>query len=173
MTSLFSCTSLSRRQTPVDEDELGEPNAFDLTWRNYLLPSQFCSCMPSIFGNRQHGIRLEDDDDELFFGPEYYNQHYQGRAVRGYLDNPRDWEFDAMLRQDDFPQFVTRNPFGKTGRKKKKKQKKQLRKGGLEEDLFSDDIQDDAEYLGDEQIAHLAYHQHKVIIAKGRRRQIK
>ncbi|KAI8144376.1 hypothetical protein BJV82DRAFT_66710 [Fennellomyces sp. T-0311] len=142
-----NCFCLSKRQAPEEE-----PNAFDLTWRNYLLPS----CVPSIF-KRQQPIRLEDDDD-LFITPN------QGRAVRGYLDDPNDWEFDSMLVNQEFPEFVTRNPFGKT--KKKRKHKKHhhhhhhQRALPEDEEIFSEEIQD-AEFLGDDQIAHLAYERRK------------
>ncbi|KAI9499073.1 hypothetical protein BDB00DRAFT_783662 [Zychaea mexicana] len=174
-----NCLCLSSRRLQEQDQDLlipeDEPNAFDLTWRNYLLPS---SCIPNIF-KRQQPIRLGDDDDgnivdphdELFISPNYY----QGRAVRGYLDNPQDWEFDSVLHNDQqqFPEFVTRNPFGRKSSKKKRKHKKHqhhhhnyprvVREGvvdGDEEEIFSEDIQD-AEFLGDDQIAHLAYERSK------------
>lgn len=155
MTTFFSCTffCLPKRQ---DEDPM-EPNAFDLTWRNYLpSTSQLCPCIPLF----KQPIRLEDDDDPLFLGPEFHNNNHNRpynhqNAVRGYLNDPRDWEFDSMLPEEDpYDTFVTRNPFGKTKRKKKKQRKP--RPFVVEEPPeFSEE--EDAEFLGDDQIQHLAY----------------
>lgn len=151
----------------IIDDEL---HAFDLTWRNYLPSvSTFC-CF-----NR--GIRLEDTDDTVI-EPAYYNDHtlYRGEALQNYLDNSRDWEFDSVLGQnDELPQFVTRNPFGTASIKKKKSKSKKNKKKRerpvvMETDLEEGDTivgydiednqayyHDDAEFLGDDQIASLAY----------------
>lgn len=152
------------RQSFID-DEL---HAFDLTWRNYLpSASQFCCCL-----SNRGGIRLDDEDPLV--EPPYYNDHtlYRGEALQNYLDNPRDWEFESVLGQNDLPQFVTRNPFGTSSIKKKKskKQKKNKRERPvvMETDMEEGDIigydidhhQQDAEFLGDDQIANLAYNRH-------------
>ncbi|KAG2200341.1 hypothetical protein INT47_002255 [Mucor saturninus] len=152
------------RQSFLD-DEL---HAFDLTWRNYLpSASQFCCCL-SNRGN----IRLEDEDPLV--EPAYYNDHtlYRGEALQNYLENPRDWEFESVLGQNDLPQFVTRNPFGTSSLKKKKSKKskksKRERPVVMETDMEEGDIigyeidhhQQDAEFLGDDQIANLAYNRH-------------
>ena len=150
-----------------------ELHAFDLTWRNYIpSASQFCCC----FKNR--GIQLEDDDPLV--DPPYYNDQtlYRGEALQNYLDNPRDWEFESVLGQNDLPQFVTRNPFGTSSLKKKKSNKKKKnrreRSAVMETDVEEGDItgysigdqqheeyyNDDAEFLGDDQIANLAYNRH-------------
>lgn len=150
-----------------------ELHAFDLTWRNYIpSASQFCCC----FKNR--GIQLEDDDPLI--DPPYYNDQtlYRGEALQNYLDNPRDWEFESVLGQNDLPQFVTRNPFGTSSLKKKKSNKKKKnrreRSAVMETDAEEGDIagysigdqqqeeyyNDDAEFLGDDQIANLAYNRH-------------
>lgn len=154
-------------------EPLAEPNVFDLTWRNYLLPSQF---FPSCCGSsRRQPIRLEDDDDELFLGPDYY---------RDYLDT-RDWETDPYNdystdthrqqqqqhppppfllpphQQQAFADIVTRNPFGKSHvSKKKKKSKKNKHVRDVD---FLADQEEDAEFLGDEQIAHLAYNRYSKV----------
>lgn len=156
-----------------------ELHAFDLTWRNYLPSiSQFCCC----FDKR---IRLNDDDD-IIVEPAYYNDHtlYRGEALQNYLDNPRDWEFESVLLNggSNTPQFVTRNPFGtksiKSSGKKKSKNKSKKKKGerpvvmetDLEDDITGYDIQDnhiqDAEFLGDDQIANLAYNRHSSQVVK-------
>ncbi|CAO0803504.1 unnamed protein product [Mucor circinelloides] len=152
-----------------------ELHAFDLTWRNYIpSASQFCCCFKS------KGIQLEDDDPLI--DPPYYNDQtlYRGEALQNYLDNPRDWEFESVLGgQNDLPQFVTRNPFGTSSLKKKKSHKKKKnrreRSAVMETDAEEGDIagysigdqyhheeyyNDDAEFLGDDQIANLAYNRH-------------
>ncbi|KAI9007933.1 hypothetical protein CLU79DRAFT_533188 [Phycomyces nitens] len=158
------------------DDEL---NAFDLTWRNYL-PSmtQLCPCL-AIFPRR--GIQLDDyDDDAGNLGPQYYNDHsiYQGQTIQGYLRNSRDREFESVLEGggedgifsggDYMPSFVTRNPFGRS--KKKRSRRRKDRAHLIQEhdepavyEIFSED-QDrvDAESLGDDQIASLVF-QRKVI----------
>ncbi|KAI9321221.1 hypothetical protein BX666DRAFT_1874527 [Dichotomocladium elegans] len=147
MSSLTTCSiCLPKQQESVSSLPGEEPNVFDLTWRNYLLPSQLCSCLPF---KRQQPIRLEDDD-ELFLNPEYHGD---------YLDT-RGWDFDPVFAQEEqeneiLPGFVTRNPFGKAKKKKKKHRV-------VKDYLFSDDMQDaqDAEFLGDDQIAHLAYNRY-------------
>ncbi|KAI8075562.1 hypothetical protein BDF21DRAFT_423173 [Thamnidium elegans] len=154
------------RQQVSSDDEL---HAFDLTWRNYLPSvSQFCCCV-----QRAGVIRL-DDEDPLLIEPAYYNDHtlYRGEALQNYLDNPRDWEFESVLGQNDLPHFVTRNPFGtqsiKKKKKKSKKQKKREQPVVMETDMEEGDImgydvdnhQEDAEFLGDDQIANLAYNRH-------------
>lgn len=149
-------------------EPLAEPNVFDLTWRNYLLPSQL---FPNCCGiSRRQPIRLEEDDDELFLGPDYY---------RDYLDT-RDWEADPYNdystdthrqqhpppppfllpphQQQAFADIVTRNPFGKSHVSKKKKKNKK-NKPVRDVDLLGDH-EEDAEFLGDEQIAHLAYNRY-------------
>ncbi|KAI8078702.1 uncharacterized protein BX664DRAFT_37429 [Halteromyces radiatus] len=56
-----------------------EPNAFDLTWRNYLpSTSQFCLCLPSL-GRQRQGILLDENDNHLIDSPSYYNDFYQGK----------------------------------------------------------------------------------------------
>lgn len=153
MTSCLQCSCIgsARRQR---EHHHEEPNAFDLTWSNYILSTYFGSCTPKLFRKKQP-IRLEDDEDdeELFLGPDYYNEHCQGRAMHGYLDNVRDREFDSVLydQQDSVPHFVTRNPFGKAKKKKKKHRKRHdnILPGGV--------IPEDAEFLDDDQIANFAY----------------
>ncbi|KAI7866774.1 hypothetical protein BDF14DRAFT_1809877 [Spinellus fusiger] len=173
MTHIFSRTlfCLPKQQT------VNEPNAFDLTWRNYL-PSltQFCPCVP--FLSSQHSpIHLDPDDEPSSLDTHYYNDHtlYQGQAVRGYLDNAQDWEFDAVIDQDSMfagenvPPFVTRNPFGKSKRKRSKRRKgSSLLNSNKHQppavyEIFSED-QDraDAESLGDDQIASLIL-QHKSV----------
>lgn len=146
-----------------------EPHAFDLTWRNYLPSvSQFCCCF------QKQAIRLDDDDPLI--EPIYYNDHtlYRGEALQNYLNNPRDWEFESVLSQNDLPQFVTRNPFGtskKKTAKKKKRQQRQERPVVMETDLEDGDIHgydiqegiEDAEFLADDQIAHLAYNRHSKV----------
>ncbi|KAI8098296.1 uncharacterized protein B0P05DRAFT_521286 [Gilbertella persicaria] len=131
---------------------LNNNNAFDLTWRNYLPSlSEFnCCCL------RQKGIQLEDDP---IIEPVYYNDHslYRGESLESYLNNPRDWEFESVLGQSD---FLTRNPFI---RKKSHRKKHRERSAVMETDMEDGDIAgyelyDDAEFLGDDQIAHLAYH---------------
>ncbi|KAI9255193.1 hypothetical protein BDA99DRAFT_154979 [Phascolomyces articulosus] len=179
MTSSCCCNCFSsskRHQLSLEPEE--EPNAFDLTWRNYLLPSSSCCCIPNIFKRKHQPIRLGDDDDdmiddELFISPHQHfdrqniNNHnqYHGRAVRGYLDDPRDWEFDSMFTEGEFPAgVVTRNPFGRKNSKKKRKHKKhhpRVIQQQDDEEIFSEEIQD-AEFLGDDQIAHLAYERSKV-----------
>ncbi|KAL9545782.1 hypothetical protein MBANPS3_006983 [Mucor bainieri] len=152
-----------------------ELHAFDLTWRNYIpSASQFCCCFKS------RGIQLEDDDPLI--DPPYYNDQtlYRGEALQNYLDNPRDWEFESVLGgQNDLPQFVTRNPFGTSSLKKKKSHKKKKnrreRSAVMETDAEEGDVagysiadqhqheeyyNDDAEFLGDDQIANLAYNRH-------------
>ncbi|KAG0171453.1 hypothetical protein DFQ28_008412 [Apophysomyces sp. BC1034] len=151
----FMCPCLPRRQS--EEEEL---NAFDLTWRNYL-PSvaQFCLCIPSCF-LRQQPIRLEDDDDPLIDIPHYNNhQLYQGRAIQGYLSNPRDWEFESVLDQNEISgTFVTRNPFGKKKKRSKRSKRLLLEDENAAYEIFSEEQdQPDAEFLGDDQIANLAY----------------
>ena len=183
-----NCFSSSKRHNQLSLEPEEEPNAFDLTWRNYLLPTSSCCCIPNIFKRKQH-IRLDDDDDiiddELFISPhdqqppffDNNNNHnrYHGRAVRGYLDDPRDWEFDSMLAEGgEFPPagFVTRNPFGRKNSKKKRKHKKHNQHNNYprvipqnddDQEIFSEEIQD-AEFLGDDQIAYLAYERSKVNI---------
>lgn len=149
-----------------------ELHAFDLTWRNYLpSASQFCCCF-----NRNKGIRLEDDDPLI--EPPYYNDQtlYRGEALQNYLDSPRDWEFESVLGQNELPHFVTRNPFGTGANLKKKKKKKHSRREqpvvmetDMEEgDIAGYDIEDnhDAEFLGDDQIASLAYNRHSSQVEK-------
>ncbi|GAA5794801.1 hypothetical protein EDC94DRAFT_79906 [Helicostylum pulchrum] len=151
-------------QQVSSDDEL---HAFDLTWKNYLPSiSQFCCCV------RKAGVIRLDDEDPLI-EPAYYNDHtlYRGEALQNYLDNPRDWEFESVLGQNDLPHFVTRNPFGTQSIKKKKKSKKQKKRERpvvMETDMEEGDImgydidnhQEDAEFLGDDQIANLAYNRH-------------
>lgn len=157
----------TRQHEALNDDEL---HAFDLTWRNYLPSvSQFCCCLQS-----RGAIRLDDEDPLI--EPAYYNDHtlYRGEALQNYLDNPRDWEFESVLGQNDLPRFVTRNPFGTASMKKKKKKSKKSKTNKrerpvvMETDMEEGDIigydidehQEDAEYLGDDQIANLAYNRH-------------
>ncbi|KAI7880633.1 hypothetical protein K492DRAFT_177707 [Lichtheimia hyalospora FSU 10163] len=160
------CCCVSKRKSQPTPEPLAEPNVFDLTWRNYLVPSQL---FPNCCGiNRRQPIRLEEDDDELFLGPDYY---------RDYLDT-RDWETDPYNdystdthrqhppppfllpphQQQAFADIVTRNPFGKSHVSKKKKKSKK-NKHVRDVDFLADHEQD-AEFLGDEQIAHLAYNRY-------------
>ncbi|KAI8647825.1 hypothetical protein BD408DRAFT_407859 [Parasitella parasitica] len=171
----FSCFSKKKQQHRQSfiGDEL---HAFDLTWRNYIpSASQFCCCF------KDRGIQLEDDDPLI--DPPYYNDQtlYRGEALENYVDSgPRDWEFESVLGQNDLPQFVTRNPFGTSSLKKKKshKKKKNRRERPAVEDADVEEgnsvgysIRDqqaeeryhgnnDAEFLGDDQIANLAYNRY-------------
>ncbi|RCH78627.1 hypothetical protein CU098_003661 [Rhizopus stolonifer] len=112
-----------------------EPHAFDLTWRNYLPSiSQFCCCF-------QTQIRLEDEDTVI--EPAYYND-----LRRESFDTT--WEFESVLGQNDI-QFVTGNPFGTV--KKRTKKKRQPRPDVIMEI-------ESAEFLAEDQIAHLAYNRH-------------
>lgn len=158
-------------------------SAFDLTWRNYLpSASQFCCC--------GRGGNIQLDDDPVIEPAYYNDHTlYRGEALQNYLDNPRDWEFESVLsggQNDHLPQFVTRNPFGtasssskkKSGKKSKKQKNKRsgdsrpvVMETDMEEDVVTGyDIyeeeepeayyNDDAEFLGDDQIANLAYNRH-------------
>ncbi|KAG1461320.1 hypothetical protein G6F46_004982 [Rhizopus delemar] len=142
-----------------------EPHAFDLTWKNYLPSiSQFCCCF------QRQGIRLEEEGEGQLIEPAYYNDHslHRGETLQNYLDNSRDWEFESVLSQSDLPHFVTRNPFGTSKKKMNKRKKRQRRERpvimetDLEEgDLHGYDIhEEDAEFLADDQIAHLAYNRY-------------
>lgn len=178
-TTAPNMTRQQQNRLSLMTDEL---HAFDLTWRNYLPSvSSFC-CF------KGGAIRLDDDGDPLLVEPAYYNDHtlYRGEALQNYLDNSRDWEFESVLGQNDLPQFVTRNPFGTSSvknskknksSKKKKKHKRErpvimetdMEEGGSSEtvvggydieDNHSAYYNDDAEFLGDDQIANLAYNRH-------------
>jgi hypothetical protein len=86
------------RQQQQQENEL---YAFDLTWRNYLPSiSHLCVCLPFM----RQGILLADDDDNT--GQTlYYNDIYQAKAVRGYLEDQLDRNFDDLLLiTDEYPQ---------------------------------------------------------------------
>lgn len=146
-----------------------EPHAFDLTWKNYLPSiSQFCCCF------QRQGIRLEEEGEGQLIEPAYYNDHslHRGETLQNYLDNSRDWEFESVLSQSDLPHFVTRNPFGTSKKKMNKRKKRQRRERpvimetDLEEgDLHGYDIhEEDAEFLADDQIAHLAYNRYSKVI---------
>ncbi|KAI8333787.1 hypothetical protein EDC96DRAFT_579351 [Choanephora cucurbitarum] len=140
---------------------LNNNSAFDLTWKNYIPSlSDFCYCF------KQGNIRLEDD---IVVEPAYYNDHTLHRG--DVLNSSRDWEFESVLSQSD---FVTRNPFGhndNTARRKKSHSKRGSRKNRFERPaVMETDMEDehfagydlydneDAEFLADDQIAHLAYH---------------
>ncbi|KAI8379173.1 uncharacterized protein BYT42DRAFT_613499 [Radiomyces spectabilis] len=162
MTSFFPCTSPC---SPKDNHDREEPNAFDLTWRNYL-PSihQVCPCLPSrCFTRQQQPIRLEEEDPSvLLFDPNYYNDHIvHRRSDYGYFINDRELGSEFG---DYMPNFVTRNPFGKLKRKNKRKNKQKYtvmepeedQEGPMVYEIFDEDEdQLDAEFLGDEQIASI------------------
>ncbi|CAO3593628.1 unnamed protein product [Absidia cylindrospora] len=171
------------QQQQLDDDE---PNAFDLTWRNYL-PStaQLCSCLPTI--GRQPGILLDDDNNQPIDHNSiaYYNDFYQANAVRGYLDNQHDREFDDLLLTND---NGSRDHGGKSKKRSKRKKypKRRLLKQQQQEQLtpyydydddgstydyqgnyqhgpmiyevYSETEQQDAVYLGDDQIAKMVNH---------------
>jgi hypothetical protein len=172
---VIPCFPKKQAQQPP-EDEL---NAFDLTWRNYIpSASQLCCCFP-----KSQAIRLEDEDPLI--EPPYYNDHslYRGEPIHNY-DNDTNFsrEFDNVLGgQNDPSRFVTRNPFGTASIKKKKKSSSKKKKSSrhqrpvvMETDMEEEETEfvagyeidnqsyynDDAEFLGDDQIANLAYNRH-------------
>ncbi|KAI8335351.1 hypothetical protein BC941DRAFT_430079 [Chlamydoabsidia padenii] len=75
---------------PQSQQDKEEPNAFDLTWRNYLPSiSHLCACLP--FFNQHQGILLDNSQtNNLTLASPYYNDFYQAKAVRGYLDDQLD-----------------------------------------------------------------------------------
>jgi hypothetical protein len=117
--------------------------------------------------------------------PPYYNDHslYRGEPIHNY-DNDTNFsrEFDNVLGgQNDPSRFVTRNPFGTASIKKKKKSSSKKKKSSrhqrpvvMETDMEEEETEfvagyeidnqsyynDDAEFLGDDQIANLAYNRH-------------
>ncbi|CEP12845.1 hypothetical protein [Parasitella parasitica] len=174
------CLMEINRETPLflpkNQTFSDELHAFDLTWRNYIpSASQLCCCF------KDRGIQLEDDDPLI--DPPYYNDQtlYRGEALENYVDHsPRDWEFESVLGQNDLPQFVTRNPFGTSSLKKKKTHKKNKNRreqpavmdtdveegdfagysiGNQQDEEYYND-NDDAEFLGDDRIANLAYNRY-------------
>jgi hypothetical protein len=201
MQTYFTCTMFclpkSHQQQQQQQAVNEEPNAFDLTWRNYLpSTSQLCPCLPLI-GRPRQGILLDDsnttDHNNLLISPPYYNDFYQANAVRGYLDDQHDREFDDLL--------LTNNKLKKTtsGKSKKRSKRKRYpkqrllakpsvtpapygyydddedtaydyhgnttdgysyydheqRQGPTVYEVYSDNEQQDAVYLGDDQIAHV------------------
>ncbi|KAI9251709.1 hypothetical protein BY458DRAFT_523556 [Sporodiniella umbellata] len=108
-----------------------EPHAFDLTWKNYLPSvSQFYCCL-------RPPIRLEDDEDTLI-EPLYYND-----LRREAFDT--NWEFEPVLGQ------INSKP--SNGKKKSKKRRHHRPEAIME-------IEDDAEFVAEGQIAYLAHSQH-------------
>ncbi|ORZ05268.1 hypothetical protein BCR42DRAFT_456948 [Absidia repens] len=193
MQTYFTCTMFclpnSQRQEQLDD----EPNAFDLTWRNYL-PStaQLCPCLPTIGRRQQQGILLDDDSNHPIDHNSiaYYNDFYQANAVRGYLDNQHDREFDDLLLTND---NRSRDTGGKSKKRSKRKkypkrrllqqrqqqqqQEQQLtpyydddyngyddgsmydyQQGPTIYEVYSEAEQQDAVYLGDDQIAKMVNH---------------
>ncbi|ORZ15192.1 hypothetical protein BCR42DRAFT_416589 [Absidia repens] len=79
------------------EDNNG-PNAFDLTWRNYLpSTSHLFSCLPSLFYHQHQGIQLDDSDDNHNITPLYYNDYYQAYDADGYLNDHHNGDVNGLL----------------------------------------------------------------------------
>jgi hypothetical protein len=129
---------LSRQQ----QQQEGELYAFDLTWRNYLpSTSQLCACFP--FMGRGQGILLadddDDDDDDNNTGDNTgqilcYNDIYQAKAVRGYLEDQLDREFDDLLLSTD----ELRDPQAPIWIAAANQQQEQVSPSDEQESIFSD-----------------------------------
>lgn len=115
------------RQQQQQENEL---YAFDLTWRNYLPSiSHLCVCLP--FMSQSQGILLADDHDNNADEIHYYNDIYQAKAVRGYLEDQLDRDFDdLLLTTDERHDPQTENPV--------EQQQDQTSSSDEQESIFSD-----------------------------------
>ncbi|CAO3593198.1 unnamed protein product [Absidia cylindrospora] len=129
-------------QPPQSQEDNNGPNAFDLTWRNYLpCTSHLFSCLPSLFHHQHQGILLDDSDDNSNITPPYYNDYYQTYADDGYLNDHHNRDVNGLLSThtghgDNQQKRPTRQHKTCTGKStKRSKRRKHSRQRHIQHDM--------------------------------------